>query len=50
MVAACGKDAYGGDVDEMWRRRDAISLTSLIGTPHQDGVSLLHLALFLGVC
>jgi len=43
MVAAYGKDAYGGDIDEMWRRRDAMSPTGKQGEPWD----IAHAALFL---
>jgi len=38
-----GKDVYGGEVDEMWRRRDAMSPTRKQGEPWD----IAHAALFL---
>jgi len=43
MVAHYGKDAYGGDLGEMWRRRDAMSPTGKQG----EAWDIAHAALFL---
>lgn len=43
MVAHYGKDAYGGDIEEMWKRRDAMSPTGKQGEPWD----IAHAALFL---
>jgi NAD(P)-dependent dehydrogenase (short-subunit alcohol dehydrogenase family) len=43
MVAYYGKDAYGGDIEEMWRRRNAMSPTGKQGEPWD----IAHAALFL---
>ena len=43
MVAFYGKDAYGGDVEAMWEKRDAMSPTRKQGEPWD----IAHAALFL---
>jgi len=44
LVEFYGKDAYGGDVDEMWRRRDAMSPTGKQGEPWNIAQAALFLA------
>lgn len=44
MVAYYGKDAYGGNIEEMWRRRDAMSPTGKQGEPWDIARAALFLA------
>ncbi len=43
MVAAYGRDAYGGDIEKMWEKRDAMSPTGKQGEPWD----IAQVALFL---
>jgi len=43
LVAHYGKNAYGGDVEEMWKKRDAMSPTGKQG----EAWDIAHAALFL---
>lgn len=43
MVAHYGRDAYGGDIEEMWKKRDAMSPTGKQG----EAWDIAHAALFL---
>ena len=44
LLAFYRKDAYGGDVDEMWRRRDAMCPTGKQGEPWDVAYAALFLA------
>ena len=44
MVEVFGKDAYGGDVERMWQKRDAMSPTGYQGEPWDIAKAALFLA------
>lgn len=44
MVAHYGRDAYGGDIEAMWKKRDAMSPTEKQGEPWDIAYAALFLA------
>lgn len=44
MVAVYGRDAYGGDIDKMWQKRNAMSPTGQQGEPWDIAQAALFLA------